>query len=532
MSQLQRYNGMDTIATFAIWHALQAQFRPDTRAAYHLLKALSAPSLYMMLRGILVDQDTIEDLKPKFDAECKQLEDSLDYLTKSLSMGVINLASPVQVKWLFECLGAKLPTKRVKGTNKVSVGRDTLEQISKSDPEIAPIANLVLAWRDRKKMLQVLDPTLVDADGRMRTTYKIAGTTTTRWSSSKNALWTGMNMQNIKRDEDEAAGHASIRSAFVADPGYKLFNIDLERADSWAVALEVFQSTGDRKYFEACGSRDLHTYVSKLVWPKLGWSDDEEANIAIAKRFFYRQYDYRFMSKKGGHGSNYLGKGRTLAIQMKIPIYIAENFQVAYFREFPGIKKWHSIKAKELQTTASLTNLFGIRRNFHNRLDADATLREAIAFLGQSVTAGAINRVLLRLWACQLQMPQLGMELLGQVHDSLFGQFPEDREEEILDLLPWVTKAPLVVQHMDQTITQSIPIEAATGWNLASQSPQNPDGLKKAKAGKHDERQRQHTPRTAKSGFMDKRLSGLHRRPQQPVAVPEVGSDLDDWCLP
>jgi DNA polymerase I-like protein with 3'-5' exonuclease and polymerase domains len=532
VSQLQKYNGMDTIATFAIWHKLQEQFRPDTRAAYELLKALSAPSLYMMLRGILVDQDTVTKLHPQFLAECAQLEAYLDLITKSLGMGVINFASPVQVRWLFECLGATMPTKYVKGVAKASADRDTLEQVAKADPELAPVANIILAWRDRQKMLQVLAPELVDRDGRMRTTYKIAGTVTTRWSSSKNALWTGMNMQNIKRDEDEHSGHASIRTAFVADPGYKLFNIDLERADSWGVALEVFQATGDRKYFEACGSKDLHTYVSKLVWPKLAWTNDEAANIAIAKQYFYRQYDYRFMSKKGGHGSNYMGKGRTLAIQMKIPVHIAENFQLAYFREFKAIKLWHRIKAKELQTTGTLTNLFGIRRNFHSRLDADATVREAIAFLGQSVTAGSINRLLLRLWRCQLQMPDLGIELLGQVHDSIFGQFPADLEPEVLDLIRYVAPVHITVTSpSNDTIQQAIPIEIATGWNLASWSPTNIDGLKKAARGKHDERQRHHVPRTTKLGFMDKRLSGLHRRPQQPTDVSEVGSDCNDRCL-
>jgi hypothetical protein len=322
-----------------------------------------------------------------------------------------------------------------------------------------------------------------------------------------------MNMQNIKQDEDESkTGHASIRSMFVADDGYKSFNIDLERADSWAVALEVFKATGDRKYLDACSAGDMHTYVSKLVWPDLGWTGDEEADTKIAKQYFYRQHSYRFMSKKLQHGGNYLGKPRTLAIQMKIPVALAQAGHDSYFGEFPAIPTWHAIKKKELQTTGSLTNLFGRKRNFHGRLDADSTLREAIAYLGQSVTAEVINRAFLRLWAIQCQMPWYDLQLLAQVHDSMFGQYLAQFDQaEVIPLLTHVMQIPITVTSpQGKTITVCIPLEASTGWNWAGHSPANPDGQIKFKPGKLDDRQRQRPAPQTQLRLMDRRLSSLY----------------------
>lgn len=543
MSTLQLYNGMDTIATFRLWNEAirpQLESKPEAARAYSFSKLLSAPLLYMMTRGILVDEEVIEPLRNQFEKENKALEAIADYITKSLGMGVINFASSAQIIWMLECLDIKVPLKRTKDGQTKSVSREKLEEIAKAEPDVAPLIEIILAWRDRAKMLSVLRPELYDYDMRMRTFYKVAGTVTDRLASAKNVLWTGMNMQNIKRDEDEEkAGHASIRSIFVADPGKKFLNVDLKGADSWGVGLEVFKATGDHSYLDACGSRDLHTHVAKLVWPNRPWTGDWSKDKALAEEFFYRQYDYRFMCKKGGHGSNYLGKPWTLANQMKIPVAVAEVFQRKYFREFPGIPRWHKIKAKELQTTGSLTNLFGRKRNFHDRLDADSTLREAIGWLGQSCTAGVTNRAMLRVWAIQLQMPWLELEILAQVHDSLLIQYNPAYEAEVLELVLTAMSIPItVVSPTGETRTVTIPLEPSVGWNWAKlhkskQSGQihNPDGLVELKPGMTDDRQRLRIPNAPEPSLMGGRLSGVHRLASVPENLPEMGGDLDDWSL-
>jgi len=518
MTVLQRYNGMDTIATMALWQDFKPRLASDPATArqYDITMKLYAPALYAMIRGILVDQDTMSALRVQFEAENKALEAKLDVITRGLGMGVINLASPQQKMWMLECLGAKLPMKYDPkiGKSRPSTDRDSLEKLSKSDPELSPICNIIMAWQNRAKMLTVLQPSLLDRDGRMRTGYKVASTVTDRWSSGKNCLWTGMNMQNVKSDEkEEEVGHASIKSMFVADPGYKFINIDLKGADSWAVGLEVFLYTGDKSFLTGLQSGDVHTFVSQLTWPELPWTDNPKANKKLAEQPFYRHLSRRFMSKKAGHGSNYLGTPAALAMQMKIQRHVAENFQIKYFKAFPGIPKWHALTIAELEQNGFLTNLYGRKRNFHKRLDDNKTHKEAIAWKGQSVTSRTINECLLRTFACSLQMPWLDMQFLGQVHDSELLQFLSDpaTEAEVIDVISSAMSIPITVKSRatGEVITLSIPIEISTGWNWAKESPANPDGLREY-TGTIDDRKRTKTPKIPKPRFMDRRVCGVY----------------------
>lgn len=533
MSLLQTYNGLDCVATFQLYQDFLERYDSDPALAaqYDHEIALMAPALHMMTRGLLVDQEEMAKLREVFTAENKALEAKLDVITKGLRLGVINMASPVQKIWLLECLGAKIPTKYdpKTGKSRKTVERDALEKISLADPELAPICNILMAWSNRAKMLTVLQPELIDRDGRMRTGYKVSATVTDRWSSGKNALWTGMNMQNIKRDEDEEeVGHASIRSMFIADPGHKFINVDLKGADTWAIALEIFIETGDKSLLNMLLSGDVHTQVAKMVWPGLGWTGDKHADKKIAEQFFYRQYDYRFMCKKGGHGTNYYGSAAALAMQMKIPRYVAENFQAKYFQAIPGLKPWQHEKIRQLQTTAKLTNLYGRERRFHKRLDDNKTHKEAIAWCGQSVTSGTINRAILRVWDCQIRLTDIIQEVLAQVHDSLLGQFPEAMEAEVIDLYSKVMLIPIeaICKLTGEIITISIPLEISTGWNWAKASKSNPDGLVEYK-GTPDARCRTRTPKITKPRFMDRRVSGIHERRIKPVNLPQVGGNHD-----
>ena len=518
MTLLQRYNGMDTIATFDLWQDFKTRLGSNSEVAtveqYNLELALYAPSLFAMTRGFLVDKDAVTALRTQFEAENKALEALLDTITRSLGLGVINMASYVHKQWLFECLSVKVPSKYDPkiGKSRPTTDRDALEKISKQHPDLTPICNIIIAYQNRAKMLTVLQPELTDKDGRMRTGYKISGTVTDRWSSGKNCLWTGMNMQNVKRDEDEnKVGHASIRSAFIADPGKKLLNIDLKGADTWAIALEIFLYTGDDSLLKMLQAGDVHTQVAKMIWPNLGWTGDKRADRKIAEQFFYLQYDYRFMCKKGGHGTNYYGSAAALAMQMKIPRHFAENFQHKYFRAVPGLRPWQHETIKELQTTGRLVNLFGRERCFHGRLDDNKVHKEAIGWKGQSVTAGVINRALLAMFNLQQTRPKLGLEFLAQVHDSYTGQFEQTAEAEMLSLCEPAMAVPITVisRATGEILTISIPIEISTGWNWAKATNYNPDGLREY-TGTVDVRTRQKTPKLQKPRFLDRRVSGVY----------------------
>mgnify|MGYP000181471018 CR=1 FL=1 len=277
-------------------------------------------------------------------------------------------------------------------------------------------------------------------------------------SSNENPFRSGTNLQNIT---------PKLRKIFISDRNYKMGNGDLEQSESRFVGAYAFQLTGISNYLDACEGGDLHTLVAQKLWPHIQNRED-------AEQPFYLHFSFRDMAKRGSHGSNYYGTARTMAMHLKLPTKVLEEFQEQYFAAFPEIQKWHQAVATELQSEFSLTTLFGRRRNFWGRATDTDTLRQAIAFLPQSASADYLDAAALRISAD----PDLKMvQLLLQGHDALTFQFPETAEEPaILQKIKAHVEQPFYVR--DRAI--KIPFDIAVGWNWGKyHKDNNPDGLAK-----------------------------------------------------
>jgi len=212
-------------------------------------------------------------------------------------------------------------------------------------------------------------------------------------------------------------------------------------------------------------SGDLHTLVCKLTWKNLPWTGDPKKDREIAEQPFYRDFEYRFMAKKLGHGSNYYGKPPTLAKHAKIPIELAEQFQHNYFSAFPGFPLWHNWVAEQLKTSATLTTPWGRTRQFFDRSHEDSTLRKAIAFSPQSSTADRTNLALWRIWH---HVPQV--QLLAQIHDAIYAQCPVTIHPN--DIIPILLKQiDIRLHYKDRELI--VPGEAKIGYNLGSYTDEN-----------------------------------------------------------
>lgn len=484
----QLYNGLDCCLTEEVFQHIST-IRQPLPVTYSFARALQAPAMEMMCRGFLVDEyerrkamdDPIDGLR----ARIARLQWTLNHLSAAVWGKPLNPKSPKQMLEFF--YGAmRLPEQWTskKGVRKLSMDRETLEKL-----EIyfhaRPIIAAVLAIRDLSKQLNVLE-TEVDADGRMRTSYNIAGTETGRWSSSTNAFGTGTNLQNIKRDDDIKLGKLSLRKMFVADPGYKLVGIDLEQAESREVGWLMGTLFNEWSYLDACEAGDLHTTTCKLIWPELPWTGDPKKDRAVAEQMFYRGYTYRDMSKRGGHGTSYYGTPFTMARHLKVPTKLMIDFQSKFFGAYP-MQKWHRWTAQQIQTVQYLVTVFGRQRHFFGRPNDDTTLREAIAYAPQSATGDRLNLALWRIW----KYMGTRVQLLAQVHDALYFQFPEGQDEKglIEEALHYIS-TPLTHKLPNGAIRRyDVPGEAKVGWNWGTYDPTfNPDGLRKF--GKGDDRRR------------------------------------------
>jgi DNA polymerase I-like protein with 3'-5' exonuclease and polymerase domains len=276
-----------------------------------------------------------------------------------------------------------------------------------------------------------------------------------------------------------------MRRCVVADPGYKLFSIDYSQAESFIMGGLALRDGRDRAYLDACKSGDLHTAVTKEIWPDLGWTGDKDGDRNIAEQPFYFALSYRDTEKRLGHGSNYLGSAPHLAKITRTDKDSVINFQLRYFKKFPGIKMYHNKQIARIQTDRRVETSFGRHRTFFGHPNDSATHRKAIAFDPQSTVGDMLN---LGLWLVWEELDEWGpskgpLQLLLQVHDNIVFQLPDNPEdpqnalkqrkviERVLELLT------IEFTYGDEVF--SIPVEVECGWNWAPKKADksNADGL-------------------------------------------------------
>lgn len=482
--KLHIYNGLDCCLTKEVFDVISPQLDDVTRKTYEFSLALQAPALEMKMRGILVDQQKRAEVIKLYEASWVKIQDNFNRIVKEGVGydGVINWRSPAQLQKLFYQI-LQLPPIKAKGA--ITTNRDALEKLQKHFLAI-PLCRHILALRDLGKKVGVLR-TGIDPDGRMRTSYNIAGTTTGRFSSSLSDFGTGTNLQNIEE---------LLREVFIADPGMKLGYVDKEQAESRLVGAICFNLFGASPYLDACESGDLHTTVCRMAWQHLPWTGDLAKDRAIAEQPFYRGYSYRYMAKRLGHGTNYRGKPFTMAQQTKVDRPIIEEFQTRYFAAFPEIRKWHEWVEQQINDHGVLTTMTGRRRWFFGRRDDDKTIRGAIAYDPQGSIGDVLNQGMLQIWRADI------VKLLLQIHDALVFQFPEADENTIMPRIIELVQFPI---ELNNGRTLLIPSDVKSGWNWGSydydKPERNPDGLKAFKG--NDTRTRQ---RRATVGILDRRI--------------------------
>lgn len=481
---IEIYNGMDCMVMDEIWENM----KPLEHLAgpmYQFERALQGPVLEMTMRGFRIDPVRRELGTRALRARLVRLSHIVDQLagavwdiippapklSKYPKPTRLNPESTQQLcKFFYEYLRIPPIIKNFKGVESMPMDRETLEKLEVYfDARL--IVNTIMEYRDVVGQLEVLESE-VDRDWRMRTTYGIASTDTTRFSSSKSIIGSGRNLQNIEE---------SLRDMFVADPGKIMYGIDLEQTESREVGLICGLLFDDWSYLDACESGDLHTRVSSMCFLDLSWTGERKADREIADGNFYRHFSYRDASKKLGHASNYFGKPPNIASQTKIPVGLVKSFQHRYFDAFPCIPRYHAWCAEQIQTKHALTNVFGATRDFFDRADSEETLRSAIASLPQSQTAQRLN---LGLWKIWRYMPEV--ELLAQLHDAVYFQ-----ADERLDPYEVAAKAISLIE-IQQTLPNGrkfiIPGEVKIGKNWSTRKEDkltgkvtNPNGLIKLK---------------------------------------------------
>jgi DNA polymerase I-like protein with 3'-5' exonuclease and polymerase domains len=460
----QVYNCLDSCITAQLVEPMLAKANPNHLRTYEREMRLQSLCLEMSSKGFPVNRWAMLEFIHELEQQAARALKILGKFCEAVYHAAINPNSPLQVAAFFYDF-LDIPTvwvydhktkQRKRGTD-----RATLEKLRSTYPLAAPFVNAIIAFREPTKLAGVFKKGL-EPSGVLRCNFSPSGTETGRLSSQANPYGRGTNAQNLAD---------RVRAVVEAPTGYCLAYIDLKTAESFAVGY----LSGSRPYIDACSGGDLHTAVSRLTWTDLGWNGDRRYDRAIADRIFYRDFSYRDMAKRAGHGTNYYGQPENVASHVKVDKGLIEEFQQKYFKAFPEIPEWHLRTIAELQQTSRLVTPLGRERMFWGRPSDKATWREAIAHVPQSLVGDVMNEGLMQVQAWILK-EKLDVSLLAQVHDAGLFLLPT---RDIDWLLPELLQRIVFPVDFGDLGVMSIPADAAVGRNWAKCKPdKNPSGLR------------------------------------------------------
>lgn len=519
-----RYNCLDTYYTlFNALYLLRAfKDSPAIQWNYRDVFMRSRSGFSMSMRGIKADFNKLREHREALGREAKVAIERFRY---TIADPTFNINSPDQKQeFLYNVLGATPRNARgrvCKANEKPSSGAVAIKQIKNDHPLFDYILRALEGAMVPDKQMSNITGRL-DAEGkvkggirfltdRLRTSYNAAGTETTRYSSKGSAFWDGTNLQNI-RDK--------YRNFAVADEGCILIDVDYSQSDDFFMG---FESEDKHKIEVLASGRDGHCVHGELFFKRpydelvAGKNEIQPDGNKGAPWCVHPIYGIRQLSKKIVHAANFnmtpptlylvlMGKDATIAAMKYLGESKADTWNQsqlieggglllnAYRREYPRLTDrgyFRDLKEK-LLLDAQLTNAFGITRRFIGDPKDSGTIREAAAFMGQSGTAGNMNRVQYEIdhgWIPpsfrdgsnqdagetprKMDLVSHGFRFLLQTHDSFTAELKLDhpRLHEAVNNLLYVMNRPVVIHGREVRVRTEATFGLRWGKNMIPYEP-------------------------------------------------------------
>jgi DNA polymerase I-like protein with 3'-5' exonuclease and polymerase domains len=165
---------------------------------YRFLISLFKPTMKMMLRGVLIDQAKRREIRTALD---EAIALRLSFIRTATSCPHFNPNSKDHMSDFFygDMRQRKILHRK---TKQPTLDDNALDTIRRREPLLAPVIDAIREIRS----LGVLKNTFIEAplcsDGRMRTSFNLAGPETFRLSSNQTAFGEGTNLQNIPKPQE------------------------------------------------------------------------------------------------------------------------------------------------------------------------------------------------------------------------------------------------------------------------------------------------------------------------------------------
>lgn len=427
-----------------LWHVYERIERP-------IIPVVAA----MNARGVAVDAGYLRDLAKGFREELQKIEREIHEIAGE----EFNVASPKQ-------LGEVLFTKMGlggKGVKKTAGGAiSTREEVLERYLDDSPIIGKILEYRELAKLLSTYAekiPELVSEDGRLRTTFLQAGTTTGRMACAD------PNLQNIPVKDERGR---AIRRGFIAPAGKRLLALDYSQIELRLAAI----LSGEGKLAAAFrDGRDVHAEVAMQTFGKPAAEVTKED---------------RRRAKVINFGILY-GMGVTaLQRQLGVPRAEAQRFFSQHFEAHPTLAAWIERTKRDAARQGYTETLFGRRRYLEGidspllfvraqaeRMAVNAPIQGTQADM-LKIAMGRLNRLIEESgWRGRAGLiMQIHDELVFEVDEAIVGEAAARFAAEMTRVLDEETLAEFGVPDRGRELVAAagvpIAVEAASGENWAA----------------------------------------------------------------
>jgi len=433
-----KYNCYDVVVTYKCAEEHEAELKKRGMWEFYrnyVHRAVEA-LCYVQSQGVLIDLPAREKIKQTTQLEMDEIKHRL---TKLVGYE-INPGSPPQVSKLVYDQW-KLPRQLHHKTKKPTTDDDALSALAKKFPVHAGVLNDVLAYRQKRVLISTFCDMHLTPTGRVQTSYNVAGTVTGRLASSATIDDVGGNLQNIPR--------GSFRRIFVADPGKVLIKSDLSQAE---YRVLIWKARIRRVIEKLLNDPSFNIHM---------WNASENIYKIPVSQVTEQQYAN---SKNGVYGANYgigpIKVSRMYNIELREARYIIDS----YHGSVPEIKGVYQKEIEdELRSTHKLVNPLGRERVFLGRLD-DETYRAAYSHYCQSTVGDVINAALCDLLDESFRQPEVGLDILLQVHDELVCQVWESHVEQGVEMIRRAMERPIQVPGTPEPLVIPAGIKVGHNW--------------------------------------------------------------------
>lgn len=433
--KVAEYAAEDADVTWQLAQKMKPELAPlgQTR----VFEEIESPLLPVLTRmehaGVSIDVQALREYGIELEKKAAELQGRI----QEYAGGPFNLNSPRQLgEVLFERL------KLLEKPKKTATGQyQTNEQVLQSLLGLHPIVQDILDYREVTKLKNTYVDALPSAvnrvTGRVHTTFHQLMAATGRMAS------TNPNLQNIPIRSDLGR---EIRKAFVpGQPGWVLLSADYSQ-----IELRVMAAISqDAAMIEAFASgQDIHQATAARVY-------GVELDHVLP--------EMRRTAKMVNFGIIYGISAFGLSQRLGIPRGEAAQIIEAYFKQFPGIKRFMDQIIVDAKRVGYVSTLTGRRRTIRDIASGNATTRGAAERVAMNtpIQGTAADMIKLAMIHTENALRKAGLRtrMLLQVHDELLFEVPENEVEQARTLILDAMKNALPLEGVP------VEVEAGTGAN-------------------------------------------------------------------